>query len=216
MQDKFTLEDLMIRVMPGGFLLATIFFIFFNEKWVNVTQNIDFLYTFFFFCSAFIVGELLQTLAHELEWIINIFFKFRKPSKIFLYKNNPVLNNENKRLELLEYLKLPKDEIKIFNKKYSEIPTIFWKKRDHDSLSQSIFRRIYSQVSDKEEIKISNRNYLFVRVIMIDFLLLSIMLIGKHPNIWFVAFMIFLLFLWRSRGIARWLVFKTVLLNLKK
>lgn len=67
MQDKFTLEDLMIRVMPGGFLLAIIFFMFFNETWVDVTQNFDFLYTFFFFCSAFIIGELLQTLAHELE-----------------------------------------------------------------------------------------------------------------------------------------------------
>jgi len=217
MQDKFTIEELMIRVMPGGFLLAVVFFIFSDSIQLNINDNLDFLYTFFFFCSAFIIGELLQTLAHEFEWIIDIFFKFRRPSKIFLYQNNPVVSSNYKRKELLKYLKLSKEDLKIFDKDYSDIPMFFGRKKENDNLSQSIFWKLYSEVSNTNEIKISNRNYLFVRVIMIEFLLLSILFfLSKNLSFGTISIVIFLLFLWRGRGVARGLVFKTVLLNLKK
>ena len=97
MHNKFTPEELIIRVIPGGFLLAVIFFAFGDDTILNLNNNLGFLYTFLFFCSAFIIGELLQTLAHEMEWMTDIFFKFRRPSKIFLYKNNPVIKNKYQR-----------------------------------------------------------------------------------------------------------------------
>ena len=68
------------------------------------------------------------------------------------------------------------------------------------------------------EIKISNINYLFIRVITIEFLLISSILFFVEKDIYYgiISFVIFLIFLWRSRGLARGLVFKTILLNLKK
>ena len=61
--------------------------------------------------------------------------------------------------------------MKIFEKNYSEL-SIWGKNKDNDKLSESYFWKIYSQVSDDGEIKISNRNYLFIRVITIEFLLI--------------------------------------------
>jgi hypothetical protein len=52
---------------------------------------------------------------------------------------------------------------------------------------------------------------------MIEFLLLSILFfLSKNLSFGTISIVIFLLFLWRGRGVARGLVFKTVLLNLKK
>ncbi len=217
MLNKFTIEDLLIRIMPGGFFLAILFLIYGNNIQLNLVDDLDFLYTFLFFCSAFIVGELLQTLAHELEWIIDIFFKFRRPSKIFLYKENPVIKNEYKRKDLIKHLNISEDEMKIFEKNYNKL-SIWKKSKDNDKLSQNYFWKIYSQVSNTEEIKIFNRNYLFIRVITIEFLLISGILFFVEKNIYYgiISSIIFLIFLWRSRGLARGLVFKTILLNLKK
>ncbi|MBU1782963.1 hypothetical protein KKA77_00025 [Patescibacteria group bacterium] len=216
MTDKFTIEDLMIRIMPGGFLLAIIFFVFHDKIQINFIDSLDFFYTFMFFCSAFIVGEFLQTIAHETEWFIDIFFKFRRPSEIFLYKNNPVLKSAHKRKEAIEKLNLSDEELKIFDKEYSELSVLWWKKeKKNDEISQSLFWRLYSQVSGSEEIKISNSNYLFTRVIMLEFLLISILLYNKNFTLSILSMIILLVFLWRSRGVARGLVFKTVLLNLK-
>lgn len=216
MTDKFSIEDLMIKILPGGFLLAVIYFIFYNKVHVNFVDNLDFFYTFLFFCSAFIAGELLQTIAHEIEWIIDIFFKFRRPSEIFLYKNNPIIKSEHKRDEAIEKFNLSEEYLNIFNKDYSNLSIFWWKKdKKHDEISQSIFWRLYSKVSDNDEIKASNRNYLFIRVITIEFLLISILLYSKFFALSILSAVIFLVFLWRARGIARGLVFKTVLLNLK-
>jgi hypothetical protein len=218
MTDKFTVEDLMIRVMPGGSLLAIVFLIFQNNIRFNIIDNLDFLYTFSFFCSSFIVGELLQTLAHEVEWLIDLFFKFRRPSKVFLYKNNPVLKNDNIRNEFIGKLKLTKEEFEIFNKEYSDLSIFWWKKKiTDDNLSQSIFWKFYSQVSNTNEIIKSNMNYLFSRVIMVESFLISVLLFyARDMFLGIASIVICLLFLWRSRGIARGLVFKTVLLNLKE
>jgi hypothetical protein len=217
MNDKFSIEELMIRVLPGGFLLAFVFFQFGYSSQINLYENLDFLYTFLFFCSSFIVGELLQTIAHELEWVTDIFFKFRRPSEVFLYKNNPVLKSKYKRNELLEHLNLPEQELATFKKEYSSISIIFKRGKEDNDLSQSIFWKLYSEVSTTEEIKICNRNYLFIRVMSITFLIITIALFVKNDlRSSIFSLVIFFLFLWRSRGVARGLVFKTVLLNLKK
>ena len=96
--------------------------------------------------------------------------------------------------------------------------SILWwkKKKTEDNLSQSIFWELYSQVSNTDEIKTVNRNYLFTRVMIVEFLLISILLfLNKNMYLGIISFVVSIIFLWRSRGIARGLVFKTVLLNLK-
>lgn len=217
MTEKFSIEDLIIKVMPGGFLLAIVYFLFGNKIQLTFVDNLDFFYTFLFFCSAFIVGELLQTIAHEIEWIIDIFFKFRRPSEVFLYKNNPILKNNHQRDEIMQQLALKDDKAKNFDKDYSKLSILWWKKdKESNELSQSVFWKLYSRVSDIEEIKTANRNYLFVRVITIEFLLIATLLLSDKNYFWAITSTLFcLIFLWRSRGIARGLVFKTVLLNLK-
>ena len=207
MSDKFSIEDLIMKVMPGGFLLATLYFLLREKIQFNFIENLDFFYTFLFFCSAYIIGELLQTVAHEIEWIIDIFFKLRRPSEIFLYKNNPITKSEYKRNELMKELKL----------EYSGLSFWWWKKnKKSDEVSQSIFWRLYSRVNQTDEIKIAKRNYLFVRVMILEFLLIGIFfIIDKNYYLSILSFLFCTIFLWRSRGTARGLVFKTILLNLK-
>lgn len=216
MIDKFSIDELIIKVMPWGFFLAILYFSFWDKLQINLKDNLDFFYTFLFFCSSFIIWEILQTIAHFLEFIIDIFFKFRRPSKVFLYKNNPVLN-DYKRNELIEKLNFTDDEMIIINKNYSNLSILFWKKiKKDEDLLQSIFWKIYTKNSDCEEIKISNRTYLFGRVIMIEFLILSIILLSTCNILyWLFSLLLFLIFLWRSRWLARWLVFKSILLFLK-
>lgn len=219
MENKFTIEDLIIKIMPGGFLLAIILFLYWDHTQLSLNENLDFFYTFLFFCCSFILGEILQTIAHEIEFITDIFFKFRRPSEIFLYQNNPILKNEYERQEILSKLNLKEDSINIFNTPYSKLSSFWWgenKIKSNDDLSQSIFWKLYSQVSNKEEIKMSNRSYLFTRVMMLEFLLISLILLNKNIQLSVLCFVLFLLFLWRNRGVARVLVFKTVLLNLKE
>lgn len=217
MSDKFTIEDLMIKIMPGGFFIAVMYFLFRDKISLTLVDNLDFLYTFLFFCSAFMVGEILQTIAHLNEWIIDLFFKRRRPSNIFLYNNNPVLRSAEKKLELLDKLSLNPEDVSGFNKDYKKLS--FWKKKrdkKFDNISQSIFWKLYSNVSDGEEIKSSNRNYLFVRGITIELIIISvILLICKNFYFFAGTSVISIIFLWRARGLARGLVFKTVLLNLK-
>ena len=89
--------------------------------------------------------------------------------------------------------------------------------KTEDNLSQSIFWKLYSQVSNIDEIKTVNRNYLFTRVMIVEFLLISILLFLNDNNfLGIISFFISIIFLWRSRGLARGLVLKTVILNLKK
>jgi hypothetical protein len=201
--------------MPGGFFLFILCFIF-NDYTPDLSGELDFLYTFLFLCSAFIVGEILQTLSHELEWLVDIFFKRRRPSHIFLFKNNPVLKNEYIRSNILDYLNLQKEEAMVFNKDYFKLS--FWKKENDNEkkLSQKIFWDLYSKVNNMEDIKRTNVNYLFTRIMSFEFLILSILFFVKNDDIFsFLSFLLFLVFIWRCRGIARGLVFKTVSLNLK-
>lgn len=212
--DKVTVEDLLIRVLPGGFLIALIFFTL--NLQLSINSNLDFLYSFFFFCTAFILGEVLQTISHLLEFLINIFFKGYKPSEIFLYKENPIIPNEKIRQQLITSLKLSKDEEKLFEKEYRDIPLICSKKDKIKQISQSYFWKIFNKVEDDEKIKRSNINYLFLRVITIDFLITSIFLtLNNYLLYGLVSLIIFLILLWRARGLARGLLFKSILVYLK-
>lgn len=218
MLEKLTIEDIIIKVMPGGFLLVIMFYLYGGKVEISLLDNFDFLYTFVFFCLAFITGEILQTIAHLSEWMIDVFFKFRRPSKVFLYKNNPVLKSKKKREELLNFLNLSNKDREIFDEKYKNLFFLqFWKiNKKNNDISQSLFWKLYTNVCDLDEVKASNRGYLFVRVIMIVFLILALVLFFDNKTDYaIVSSFLFLMFLWRSRGYARGLVFKIVLLNLK-
>lgn len=212
--DKITIEDLLIRVLPGGFLIALFFFVL--NLQLSINNNLDFLYSFFFFCTAFIIGEVLQTISHSLEFVINIFFKGYKPSEIFLYKKNPIIPNEKIRQQLITSLKLSNNEKKFFEKEYKNIPLICSQKDSFKQISQSYFWEIYGKVEDDQKIKRSNIDYLFLRVITIDFLISFIFLILYHHTLYgVISLIVFLILLWRARGLARGLVFKSILVYLK-
>lgn len=217
MKDKFTLDELLIKVMPGGFLLAVFYFPYRESINILLNKELDFLYTFIFFCSAFITGELLQTIAHEFEWLVDSFYKFRRPSRIFLYKNNPILKSKYKRDEILKYLQESHTNLEEFDIEYKKLSIFNHKKSEAtDSLAQSIFWKLYTNVSDLDEIKTFNRNYLFVRALVIEFIIIGIFFL--YNNYFLIAacsILIAMVFLWRCRGMARGLVFKTIILNLK-
>jgi hypothetical protein len=216
MTEKFTIEDLFIKIIPGGVLIGVLYFIFHDTIELKLDKGLDFFYTFIFFTFSFLAGELIQTIAHEFEWIIFSFFKFYKPSEIFLYKTNPVLKNDFIRKQIIEHLNLDEEEQAYFDKTYKELPLLWWK-REKQNKAQSFFWKLYSQISSESEIKVFNRNFLLVRAITFSTLGISMLLYIKDQNDWAITTsVLFILFLWRARGMARTLIFKTVLLNLKK
>ena len=216
MTEKFTLEDLFIKIIPGGFLIGVLFFVFNDNIDLKLDEGLDFFNTFIFFTFSFLAGELIQTIAHEFEFIIFSFFKFYKPSEIFLYKKNPVIKNDFIRKQIIEHLNLDKDIQTYFDKTYKELPLLWWK-RENQNKAQTFFWQLYSKISSESEIKIFNRNFLMIRAITFSTLLISILLFFKGQNGWaLTTSIIFFLFLWRARGMARTLIFKTILLNLKK
>jgi len=215
MKDKFTIEDFVIKIIPGGILLGVLYFMYGKSLNIEIKKGLDVLYTTVFLVFSFLIGEIIQTIAHEFEWLINIFFKYYKPSEIFLYKNNPVIKNERIRKQIIDHLSIPDKEKELFENEYKELP--LWKKRKKQIISQSYFWKLYTNVNDKDIIKVFNRNYLYMRAIVFLFLILSILFLIKEQNALFAtSILLFLIFLWRARGMARALVFKTVMLNLKK
>jgi len=215
MTENFTLEDLFIKIIPGGVVVGVLYFVYGDKLDYKIVQGVDFLYTFLFFTFSFLTGEIIQTIAHELEFIINIFFKFNKPSEVFLYKNNPVLDNENIRLQIIQFLKSDEDNLDGFENTYNELKW-FRMNKELQNKSQGYFWKIYTNVSNENEVKIFNRGYLLTRGLTIVSLML-IVIFSVEKNIFFILYscILFLMFLWRTRGMARTLVFKTVLLNLK-
>ncbi len=215
MTEKFTLEDLFIKIIPGGVLIGVLYFQYSNLINLELEKGLDFFYTFLFFTFSFLAGEVIQTIAHELEWIIYSFFKFYKPSEIFIYKENPVLKNDHIRQRLLNHLSLDNTDQNYFDKTYKELPLLWWK-REKQKKAQSIFWKLYSEISANSEIKTFNRNFLLVRAITFTSLGISILFFIKENTVFaIIALVLFALFLWRARGMARTLVFKTVMLNLK-
>ena len=215
MKDKFTIEDFFIKIIPGGILLGVLYFMYGKSLNIEIQKGLDILYTTVFLVFSLLIGEIIQTIAHEFEWLINIFFKFYKPSEVFLYKDNPVIKNERIRKQIMDYLSIPDKEKELFKNEYKELPLC--KKRQKQIISQSYFWKLYTNVNDKDIIKVFNRNYLYMRAIVFLFLILSILFLIKEQNTLFAtSILFFLIFLWRARGMARTLVFKTVILNLKK
>jgi len=214
MKDKFTIEDFLIKIIPGGILLGALYFIYGTSISLELPKGLDILSTTIFLVFSFLTGEVIQTIAHEFEWIINIFFRFYKPSEIFLYQDNPILKNEKIRKDIINYLAIPENENNVFEKSYKKLP--IFRKRQKQDISQSYFWKLYSNVNDEAIINTFNRNYLYVRAIVFLFLTLSILFIlNNHTDLFYLCLLLFIVFLWRARGMARTLVFKTVLLNLK-
>ncbi len=216
MLDKFSIDELMIKVMPWGFFLWILIFLFWDTISFQLDEKLDFFYTFVFFCVAFITWEVLQTIAHEIEGIVDVFFKFQRPSEIFLYKGNPIIS-EKRRDQITEKLNIPQDELELINKPYKSISFLRKRKEFQSwiSLSQHYFWELYSKVRLSDEIKTVNRNYLFVRVMMTSFFILSLITVFTcHIILSILFWLLFFIFLWRSRGCAKSLVFNTVLLSL--
>jgi len=195
-------------------MLVVLYLVFGKKLNLNLDKNLDFLYTFIFFTFSYLFGEIIQTIAHELEWIIFSFFKFYKPSEIFLYKDNPVLKNENIRSKLFKHLDLSLDTDYIEG--YKTLPIVWWK-REKQQRSQSFFWQLYTNVSDSDELKTFNRSYVQIRAILIVFCSSAIIFYLTDKNeLAHTCIILWLICLWRARGMARNLVFKTVMLNLKK
>lgn len=216
MTEKFTIEDLFIKIIPGGTLVGLLYIVYGDQLSIDFTKGLDFFYTFLFFTFSFLAGEIIQTIAHELEFLINAFFKLNKPSQVFLYRENPVLKNENIRLQAIEHLSIDSDALNDYNKSYKEL---HWFKKDKKAKNkcQSYFWKIYTNVSNENEIKIFNRNYLLIRGITVVCLVAVVIFSLEGSYVLLIcSIVLFLMFLWRTRGMARTLVFKTVLLNLKK
>lgn len=216
MIEKFSIDELIIKIMPWGFFLWILIFLFWNTLSFQLDEKLDFFYTFIFFCVAFIAWEVIQTITHEIEGIIDVFFKFQRPSEIFLYKENPIISNKRRDL-IITKLNIPEQELQFINKSYKDIS--FWRKhkliQSWVKISQHYFWELYSKVRLSDEIKIVNRNYLFVRVMMTSFLLLFLItMFTCHTLLSALFWLLFFIFLWRSRGCAKGLVFNTVLLSL--
>jgi len=213
MENNFTLEDIMLKVLPWWFFLAICFCMSSVSTQITLNESLDFLYTFLFFCSAFICWELLQTISHIklFELFTKAFFKFRLPSQIFLYKNNPIIS-EWIRNDLLKKIKLKKDEIRLFNKEYKDVCLCPCSSKIENSSSQEIFRKLYSKVENEDKIRTSNRNYLFLRVLFLEFLFIALLFFFYRNmwEIWVLDLMIAWIILWRLRGVAKWLISKCI------
>ncbi len=217
MLDKFSIDELMIKIMPWGFFLWILLFLFWDIFSFQLDEKLDFFYTFVFFCIAFITWEILQTIAHEIEGIVDVFFKFLRPSEIFLYKGNPIISDKRRWL-IIEKLNMSQNELQEFNRSYKDIPFLRKGKQFQSwiSLSQDYFWELYSQVRGSEEIKIVNRSYLFVRVMMTTFFLLSLItVLGWYTILSILFWLLSLIFLWRSRWCAKSLVLNAILFSLK-
>lgn len=217
-QGKTTVGDFMTRVLPGGFFIAVVFFGFNLQNHIVVsTGNLDFLYSFLFFCSAFIIGEIIQTISHSFEFLVDIFFKGYRPSEIFIFKENPVIKSDVIRADLIEKLNLSDSEKHFFDKTYKSLPIICSRNEDTRRKGQRLFWKIFSEVEGESVVQKSNINYLFLRVVMTEFLLLTLVLLWVDNKLFSLAFlMVFTILLWRARGLARGLVFKSVNTYLKK
>ena len=119
-------------------------------------------------------------------------------------------------MDIIEKLNLSDDEKNFFNKTYKSLPVICSRSKDIRQKSQRLFWKIFSEVEGESIIQKSNVNYLFLRVIMTEFLLLAIILMWISQIYAFVFLSIFLVSLWRARGLAKGLVLKSVNVYLKK
>jgi hypothetical protein len=59
MKNKFTIEDFLIKIIPGGILLGVLYFLYGSELDIKIPQNLDFFITTIFFVFAFLTGEII-------------------------------------------------------------------------------------------------------------------------------------------------------------
>jgi len=218
MVEKFSLDDLFMRIMPGGIFLGTIILIYYSSGDVKYVKELNFLYVFMFFTISYVVGELLQTIAHKLDHCLMVFYKFYMPSEIFLYKNNPVIKDDIKLEELIKVCDLTEEEKEIINN--IDYEALFWfKSRISIQTAQKISRRCFWKMYHNvdESVQVFNRGYLFVRCLTCMFLMIFlILLFYKQYEFCLFSFIMFSILLYRLRGMSRMLVFKVVLNYLYK
>lgn len=222
MTDKFSLEDLLINILPGWFVIIMIWLFYhfqfplsLDSEKLKVVLGNDFLLTSAFIISSFIVGEILQTMAHlkPIEKFFDIFTKWQRPSEIFLLKNNPVVT---------DYFlnKLTKYDTRISNLwSYKNISWwhIFWWKNKDSKECQDIFNEIYTEVRENKILQYSNAKYLFTRVLTSIFLLLTVTCIYfSLYQLFIISGALFMVFLYRTRWCAVGLVKSTIILYSNK
>lgn len=227
MFEKISYNNALIIFIPGWFILS-VFIIIFYLKFPNSNLNLpdyDLLLSFMFFALSLTIWEILQTFARWLDKIINIFFKWYRPSEIFLLKDNPIINEFN-RLKFLKLIKLKKvHTIKLIN--YKKIKIISWvtvKNDNFSKLSQWIFWEYYWKLDWNQKIINTNARYLFTRVMFVVFwflwflfLFIDIKWFSKEINIlWSISFFISFLFIYRARWNAKGLINDLVILTIKK
>lgn len=204
MVEKFSIDDLMIKIVPGGTLIIFILYIY-NPIKITPEKGLDFFYTFVYFTLSFIVGEIIQTIAHLFERLFYIFFRFYKPSEIFLLQKNPIFGPNEKINTIVS--KTYGNNNSIQEMSFKEIK--FYKDKELRFKVQRIFNMIYSKVSQEPEIKIFNRGFLMVRGITLTFLIIAILFItSNYCTLSICSFLIVLIFFWRARGCSKKLVEK--------
>ena len=214
MSDKFSIDEYMVKIMPWWALILILCLFFWEDVPVEFWWEYDVLYAFVFVCLSYIAWEIIQTLSHLLDFVINVWFKFRKPTEIFLYKKNPVIKNEHKRKELLSALKIEKEIEEILDVEYASLNWLKFRKisKKNNDVLQSYYWTIYTSVKNNPEIKQWHTNYLFIRATMFDCLVLSILSFSYwYHELGWTSLIIRLILFWRIRWLARWLVFNAVL-----
>jgi len=212
--DKFSIDEYMVKIMPWWALILILCLFFWSNAPIQFWWEYDVLYAFVFICLSYIAWEILQTVSHLLDFVINVWFKFRKPTEVFLYKENPVLKNEHKRKEILEALKVGEEIEEILNIEYKDLNWLkFWKiSKKNNAILQSFFWTIYTSVKNNPEIKQWHINYLFLRAIILDCLVLSILsFYYGYPALAWISLIVLIILFWRARWLARWSVFNAVL-----
>lgn len=212
MVEKFSLNDLFMRIMPGGTCLGAIVLICHYNFNIQLIKELEFIYVFMFFTFSYVIGEILQTISHEIEHFTMIFFKFYLPSEIFLYKNNPILKENIKLQKIIDLVDLTDQEKEIIKEiDYKKLPLFSERNNftEAKNINQRCFLQLYHDVHDK--VTDFNRGYLFARCMTCMFLFVSVILLFcKCYEFGVIIFAVFLLFMWRLRGMARTLVFKVI------
>ena len=77
MSDKFSIDEYMVKIMPWWALILILCLFFWEDVPVEFWWEYDVLYAFVFVCLSYIAWEIIQTLSHLLDFVINVWFKFR-------------------------------------------------------------------------------------------------------------------------------------------
>lgn len=229
MFDKFSYQNLIITLIPGGFFISVLILTLpqiFPQFSTKLPEQ-DFLLTFMFLAISLAAGEAIQTLGHSMEALIDfIFFKGYRPSEIFLLPGNPILG-EHQLQQVLEQNVYNAN--RHFLTEYSKVSR--WKRlmngKEHFAAqSQQVFRLHYTKNAQSERVQDANARYLFVRGMFVVCLITAgwfcyIAFLRVEPNvrIWHVlaltsAFFA-LLFLYRARGYGKGLVCEVAYLSTK-